>query len=214
MNTAPVAGPVRVAVVESTAVLRAGLVSILATAGYAVVPDPGGGRAGAADVLLLCVPADGDIAAAVTAYATREELPIVVVLDRPDLTAYAVALRAGAQAAMALTSDPGALLAAVDAAAAGLSAVPVQIGKALVEAGIDPGLADQDRHWLAELAAGDTIKRIAGRAGYSERSMYRLLAALYERLGVANRSQAVSAAARLGLLGPAAGAAADPPDPR
>lgn len=40
----------------------------------------------------------------------------------------------------------------------------------------------------------------ASTAGYAERSMYRLLRNLYERLGVNNRHEAIVVATRRGLL--------------
>ena len=54
--------------------------------------------------------------------------------------------------------------------------------------------------WLRALAAGATVHQLAERIGYSEREMYRLLRAVYDRLGVPNRTQALVWATRQGIL--------------
>ncbi|MEA2589098.1 MAG: hypothetical protein QOH66_2025, partial [Actinomycetota bacterium] len=41
---------------------------------------------------------------------------------------------------------------------------------------------------------------LAEKVGYSERALYRLLHALYGRLGVSNRTEAILQASRRGLL--------------
>lgn len=61
--------------------------------------------------------------------------------------------------------------------------------------------------WLAALASGSTVARLANETGYSERVMFRRLADLYGRLGVSGRAEAIVAAERLGLLGSSPGSA-------
>jgi DNA-binding NarL/FixJ family response regulator len=58
------------------------------------------------------------------------------------------------------------------------------------------------RSWggYASSPRGGTVQDLAGQAGYSERALYRLLHALYSRMGVSNRTEAILQASRRGLL--------------
>jgi DNA-binding CsgD family transcriptional regulator len=67
---------------------------------------------------------------------------------------------------------------------------------------LDGSISDGDADWLRALARGDTVAELASAAAFSEREMYRQLGALYERLGAANRAQAIVRAAQLGLISP------------
>lgn len=61
-------------------------------------------------------------------------------------------------------------------------------------------LTPREVAWLRSLADGTTVAGLARSAGYSPREMYRLLAALYTRLGTTNRTEALLRADRYGLL--------------
>ena len=61
---------------------------------------------------------------------------------------------------------------------------------------IDPN----DRHLLMRVAAGMRIVDLAEELGYSERTMYRMLARLWEQLGVEGRSAGLLRASDEGLL--------------
>jgi DNA-binding NarL/FixJ family response regulator len=61
-------------------------------------------------------------------------------------------------------------------------------------------VTEEEVGWLADLAAGETVARIAHETGYSERAMFRRLREVYERLGVTSRTEAIVAAERLGLF--------------
>lgn len=101
-----------------------------------------------------------------------------------------------------LQAEPEDVVAAAVAAAEGRVLLPVSALDGL--AGVDPHAAlrvtPEERRWLAALAHGATVVRIADDFGYSERAMFRRLADLYSRLGVKNRDEAISAAHRAGLL--------------
>ena len=53
------------------------------------------------------------------------------------------------------------------------------------------GIDGRQAEWLRSLSQGMTVDELADRAGYSERAMYRQLRRLYERLGAANRTEAL-----------------------
>ena len=57
-----------------------------------------------------------------------------------------------------------------------------------------------ERHMLARLKTGAAIVDLAAEMGHSERSMYRALARLWDRLGVPNREEGVRKAVQEGLL--------------
>ncbi|MGJ9423297.1 hypothetical protein [Aeromicrobium sp. CF3.5] len=56
--------------------------------------------------------------------------------------------------------------------------------------------------WLARLSTGWSVLELAETELLSERVMYRRLAAVYRRLGVASRTEAIATVARAGLLDP------------
>lgn len=68
--------------------------------------------------------------------------------------------------------------------------------------GVVDDFSDAEIQWLRALSDGIRVADLAVRSGYSERAMYRELRKLWDRLGVANRSQGMLRAGRLGLLRP------------
>jgi DNA-binding NarL/FixJ family response regulator len=81
------------------------------------------------------------------------------------------------------------------AAISGRSVLPVEVVRALTATGdvqrpdrIPP---ETEISWIRQLTQGLTVARLAERAGYSERMMFRLLRDLYQRWGVANRTEAI-----------------------
>ncbi len=69
-----------------------------------------------------------------------------------------------------------------------------------MDAPLPLGLDSSERHMLARLKAGAAIADLAAEMGHSERSMYRVLARLWDRLGVPNREEGVRKAAEEGLV--------------
>lgn len=74
------------------------------------------------------------------------------------------------------------------------------------------GVGAEEAAWLRYLADGKTVAALADRVGFSERTMFRRLYEIYGRLGVRNRTEAIVAAQRLGLLGDGADGAAPADD--
>lgn len=62
------------------------------------------------------------------------------------------------------------------------------------------GLSVEDVELLNEISSGSRILDIADRLGYAERTIYRRLDAIYERLGVGSRQQALVKAVRMGII--------------
>ena len=66
--------------------------------------------------------------------------------------------------------------------------------------GADPALSEREREVLAEIASGATNREIAGRLYLSPHTVKEHSSAVYRKLGVRNRAEAVQRAQRLGLL--------------
>jgi DNA-binding NarL/FixJ family response regulator len=132
--------------------------------------------------------------------------PSVVLLDDLDRAAAARALRAGARAVLPRDAAPEEIRAAVRAAAAGLAALPTGVATMLVDgarAPLEPEdhvLTPRELQILTLLAEGLVNKQIAERLGISEHTVKTHLAAIYERLEVSNRAEAVATGLRRGLL--------------
>lgn len=230
----------RVAVVSDSPVLRAGLQALLGAEPGLIVVGAIGEQAAdghAAPLRELVSPLDPDVVVWAPDPAGRDgvlralrddapaddaplddapsRLPVVLLLDRADRRLAARALRAGAHAVLPLDADADAVLAATQAAAAGLVTVPHALaGDLLAAAGAaDVGTAPADgaaaevapltpreREVLALLAQGLANKQVASRLGITEHTVKAHVAAIYEKLHAGNRAEAVVAAARRGLL--------------
>ncbi|HEY7635466.1 MAG TPA: response regulator transcription factor [Gemmatimonadales bacterium] len=133
--------------------------------------------------------------------------PVVVVLGDDSGEGWAArALRAGARGALPRTATGEQITAAVAAAAAGLTVVPNEAGAlpprpALVGAAppVQP-LTPRELEVLGMLAEGSGNKVIAARLGISEHTVKTHVGAIFGKLGVSSRAEAVASAARLGLL--------------
>ena len=62
--------------------------------------------------------------------------------------------------------------------------------KEVPEGGLNPHELEE-LTWLRILAQGGTVHDLARQVGYSERALYRLLHALYGRMGVSSRTEAI-----------------------
>lgn len=205
----------RVLVVARSPVVRAGLESLLARAtdysvlGAAVLPGLTGVETGnAPDVIVLAL--DTERETTLARDLSRDQgistPPLVLIGDDP-VTEWGVrALRLGARAVLSQAAGPAELVAAIEAAAAGLVAVPPElVGSATArtqrapEAGPQP-LSGRELEVLTLLAAGLGNKTIAGRLGISEHTVKSHVTALFGKLAVSTRAEAVAVAVRQGLL--------------
>ncbi|MFB9687905.1 DNA-binding response regulator [Amycolatopsis plumensis] len=132
----------------------------------------------------------------------RHESVVVAVLDGGSPAAGARAVRTGAAAVLPRDATAQALLRTVEATADGQAVLPIAVVTALATALPAQGapLTAEQLSWLRQLSAGSTVARLADRAGYSEREMFRLLKTLYRELGVDGRMQAILRAQESGWL--------------
>jgi DNA-binding NarL/FixJ family response regulator len=116
------------------------------------------------------------------------------------------AVRAGVRAVLPRTASTDAIVAAVEAAAAGLVVLPadalaeVPQGTAARAAAPPDSLTAREAQILALLAEGLVNKQIAARLGISRHTVKTHLAALFHKLGVSTRAEAVAAGARAGMI--------------
>jgi DNA-binding NarL/FixJ family response regulator len=118
-----------------------------------------------------------------------------------------VATDAGADGVVGRDATGDEIVATIESACRGCVRLTIDLVREVVARAAEPApveLTPEDRSWLRELAAGATIVDLALQAGYSERAMYRLLRGLYDRMGVGDRTGALLAASRWGLLSPGA----------
>jgi DNA-binding NarL/FixJ family response regulator len=137
---------------------------------------------------------------------------VVLLTDATDPRFATLGLRAivrdGVRAVLPRESGADEIIAAVEAAAAGLVALPVDLAEELiadeepraVAAPTNGVLTPREREVLSLLAQGLANKSIAPRLGISEHTVKAHVASIFEKLGAGTRAEAVVMAARLGIL--------------
>jgi len=206
---------IRVLVVARSELERAGLEALLASRGHVAV---GGGSASLPDarhqveetspqVVLVLVERGADPPRLALPPDAAARAPALVLLGEALPRGWAVrAVRAGARAVLPRTASADAIVAAVEAAAAGLVVLPgdalaeVPQGTAARAAAPPEALTAREAQILALLAEGLVNKQIAARLGISRHTVKSHLAALFHKLGVSTRAEAVAAGARAGVI--------------
>ena len=119
------------------------------------------------------------------------------------------ALRAGAEGYLLKSASPEVLAASIRQVGSGERLLsPTLVSKVMREfqdlakdkARTESGLTDQELEVLRMIAAGATNKEIAEKVYWSEVTVKRKVQDILEKMGVANRAQAVAEAAKRGLL--------------
>jgi len=160
------------------------------------------------DALVCCLCYQRDWAELDAAAAHRPRIPILALMQDPDLRSVERALCAGATGALPLVCDGCNLVDGISALLAGIAVLPTRAMETILRRPRTTELTAEEIDWLNSLAAGATIGELANVAGYSERQLYRKLRDAYGRLGVQSRTEALLLAQRRGLLTQPAGASA------
>ena len=209
---------IRVLVVARSELERAGLEALLASRGH--VPLAGGsanlaearhrledGALQAVQVVLVLLERGADPPRLALPPDAAAEAPALVVLGESLPRGWAVrAARSGVRAVVSRNASADAIAAAVEAAAAGLVVLPadalaeVPAGTAARSAAPPEPLSSREAQILALLAEGLVNKQIAARLGISRHTVKTHLAALFHKLGVSTRAEAVAAGARAGVI--------------
>jgi DNA-binding NarL/FixJ family response regulator len=204
---------VRVAIADDHAVVRAGLTALLGSADdIEVVAAVGSGAEAVAaardlgpDVVLmdLSMP-EVDGIEATRQIARRVDAPRVLVLTSFVETAQVVAaLDAGASGYLLKESDPEDIVDGVRWVARGGAPLHPRVGAILLDVRRDgtplSALTDRQLEVLSLVCEGLANKQIARRLTITERSVKSHLTAIFDRIGVQDRTQAALWATRHGL---------------
>jgi DNA-binding NarL/FixJ family response regulator len=172
------------------------------------------------DVILIDVPATRDgglkLSAIHECRTAASNAGIVVVSDEEAPERVIEVFEAGAHAYVLRENHAGTLIDAIRAVARSDYMVDSRVTGALLRSlremrrrlelyGVSEPpvpLTGRQRELLDLVAAGYTNRRIASELGISESTVKNHLHAVFSRLGVASRSQAISVAVRLGLVRP------------
>ncbi|MFE6741543.1 response regulator [Streptomyces tubercidicus] len=219
--------PVSVLLCEDHAVLRAGLLALLGSAhGIEVIGEAGDGEEAVAlaaalrpDVVLMDLELGSGIdGVEATRRITRADtpgapdgpdapdapgLPHVLVLTTYDTDAdIARAIEAGAAGHLLKAEPPEELFAAIRAAAEGRSTLAASVAHRVLPQmrSPRPTLTDRELKILGRLARGLSIREIARALSTSEVTVKAQLERIYDKLGVASRTAAVSVAREHRLL--------------
>lgn len=206
--------PLRVLIVADDPINRAGLAALMAEQPECVVAGQVGTDAdmaealesSQADVMLWDLGWEGEGTLDLLAEARELNLPVTVLLSGPDDAAAAFAM--GARGVLLRSTEPRQLAAAMAAVASGLTVVdPLLAGIALAAPGREQpadglveDLTPRERDVLQLLADGLPNKAIAERLAISEHTVKFHITAIMGKLSARTRTEAVTRAARLGLL--------------
>ena len=196
-----------VAVVTPFPALKRGLASMLANTTF--IPeepdDPIAWAAAAGHrVVLVALPRVGDVGLVIALRQADKDLVIVALL--PDMSPRIAreAILAGACAVAGWDTSTDELVALLTAGVESRSLLPTSLLQELATAPDTDsrvvGLDHEQVEWLRALARGMTVNQLAESVSYSEREVYRLLRALYDRLGVGSRTEALIWAAQRGIV--------------
>jgi len=211
-------GPIRILVVDDHQVVRDGLRWMLgAEADVEVVGEAGTGAGALAaipdidpDVVLLDVHLPDQSGLEILAEIQRRfpSLPVVILSmhDEPEYVEEAV--RAGAAGYLVKNAPTTELVHAIRAAAAGDGYIQSEVTRPLLARfaeevrapGWKPALSPREIDVVRRLAEGMADKQISADLGISESTVKGYLRQVYERLGAADRAQAVAIALRTRLI--------------
>jgi DNA-binding NarL/FixJ family response regulator len=213
--TAPLPRPLRVLVVGRQPLARAGLRGLLAERADVVIVGPVASldeaiplAATGADVALAAWDvADAEGLAALIDALAAQGVPLALVADVPSADTLADLLRAGVRGVLLPDATADEVAAALTAAAQGLLVLDPLLAPSVAHpapAAVTPAtgdpLTERERQVLELLALGLPNKTIARRLGISEHTAKFHVGSLMAKLGAGSRTEAVTRAARRGLL--------------
>lgn len=210
----------RVLVAADSVIVRAGLEALVTSSPAIAVVGSSSSVAGLAeqvealqpDVVLLewVAPDDEPVAEKLLALGdiSGRDWVIVVLADDPQGTWTAEALRSGIRAVLPRLATAEEIVAAVEAAAAGLVALHPDVLDSLLPplttrtlpASPNQALTPREIEVLGMLAEGLGNKTIARRLGISEHTVKFHVSSIFQKLSASSRTEAVTLGARLGLI--------------
>lgn len=197
----------RILVADDHAFLRAGLEQILGRLGHEIVASVGDGTAALAAIaqtrpelaiLDLRMPAPDGVGVLSALRAAGDTLPVLILAAELDDASLVAAVQRGVNAIVLKHAPPGALQDAIRAVMAGERAIAMDLMERAFAAATRPAstgdqalaaLSDRDRQIAQGVAAGLRNRDIADSLGVTEGTVKINLHRLYDRLGVANRTE-------------------------
>lgn len=131
------------------------------------------------------------------------DLIVVTVVDDYDMGTVRKALDAGAVSAVSRDAAITDIVLALNAAVIESTVIPIAFARRLAADTAEeesPSLEQHELDWLQAIARNTTIASLGRNVGYSEREMHRRLRAVYSKMGVHNRTEALVKASRLGWI--------------
>lgn len=203
---------IRLLIVDDHPVVRAGLVGLLSDEpGFEVVAEAADGaqavRLAAAtrpDVVLMDLRMPGVDGVEATARITADGAARVLILTTYESDDQILsAIEAGASGYLLKAAPQDEIVAGIRSVAAGQSALSPQVAVRLVERMRHPEppvLTTRETEVLGLVATGHSNKQIATALGIGESTVKTHLLKIFEKLGVADRTRAVTLAMERGLL--------------
>jgi len=201
----------RVFVVDDHEVFRRGVVGLLVEAGFDVVGEASSGEEALrlapksrADIVLMDLHMPG-IGGVETTRGLSSTLPVLVLTVSEKDEDLRRAIHAGAKGYVLKNLGTAELVEAVRRVAGGESALSPEMAKAALEAlrrqpeSPIPDLSAREREVLSGISRGLSNREIADGLGLSEHTVKTYVERVYEKLGVASRSEAAAVAGRHGI---------------
>jgi DNA-binding NarL/FixJ family response regulator len=197
--------PIRVVIVDDHAIVRRGVIDLIATSTDIVVVGEAadGGEALAVvlesepDVVLmdLSMPGVDGVQATRQICAARPSTQVIVLTSLGDQESILAALDAGAVGYLLKHSEPDTILAAIRTATEGGSPIDPVAARAMLRSRTRPSapdnnLTDRETEVLLAVRRGLANKQIARVLGITERTVKAHLTSVFQRIGVTDRTQA------------------------
>ena len=203
-------GKIKVLVADDHAIVRIGLKSVLeyehdievageAKNGIEAVEEAMRLRPDVV-VMDLVMPRKDGVAATSEIHGLLPDTRILILTTFGTSDAIAHALEAGASGAIMKTADDAMIVSAIHKVAAGEIYISPDVSRQLAESPPVPKLSPRQTEVLTEIAHGKSNKEIAALLGIRLDSVEDIANALYAKLGVSNRAEAVDIAHRKHLL--------------
>ena len=187
-----------VGVVDSRSIYRHGVAQALVAGGFHVVESPWFHAIRPSDFVVIFV--EARVVLEATLSSCRDHTKIVALAVHGDRRSHGDLLAAGAHAIVDAESSDRVVCLAAELVQDGMSVIPSATCDWIANGSQMGGsVTDEERSWLEQLCAGSTVVDVASGVGRSERTMYRDLHRLYERLGVRGRYEALEQVRQLEL---------------